>query len=100
MSIPTNSMQAFNQFTIEHKDLFYKYLFIQLKIAIGKNRSVIEFFRLGNTQYIFKLDSQYYEDSIQQMQNYFIEHENYDMASKCIALLDKHKVNMVIKSSR
>lgn len=91
--LPTDSVSTVHYFMNKNKGLMYGFLFNQLRTAVKNDWPFTELFRVGHTQLVAKIESKDYEKSILDMQQYFIESEEFEKAGLCTKLLDRNRVN-------
>jgi hypothetical protein len=98
--LPTDSMPTLQYFMNNNRELVYSFLLTRMKDAIEHNWTSMEIFRVGKTNFVARIDQENYEQSIIDMKNFFVEKQEYEKAAMCSALLDKHRVNMMLQSQK
>ena len=93
--LPTNSIPTVHYFMNKNKDLMYGFLLKNLSKAISHNWPFIELFRVGQTPLVARIEKKDYEQSILDMQKFFVESEAFEKAGQCNKLLDKNKINQI-----
>lgn len=98
--LPTNSISTVQQFMRDNKDLAYGFIFKEMKRAISENKQIIELFRVGETPFVARIKKEDYEKSLLDMQQYYIESEEYEKAEVCDKMLKRNRVNQLIELSK
>lgn len=83
---------------MDYKEFMYSYSLDFFAEAIEENQDKVQFFRIGDTDYVIEVDKEDMADSLTKMMDFYVSKELYEQAQYCKELLDKHQINMLIDS--
>ena len=97
--LPDKSIAVWKSFWEENKLLIYKYVVKQIKVAVeeGKNRAYLFGFENDNTK--VWIDRKGYAESLDKALNYFVELEEFELATKTQKVINKFHIDEVIRQS-
>lgn len=96
--LPCNSYQKVIEFIAKNREFVYRYMLDLIDAGIENNWPTIEYFRVGNTDFVVLLEKKNIENSLLNLREFFVNTELYEYASKCNKLLDRHRVNLLLDS--
>lgn len=99
-SVPITSVAILQQFTDKNRSLIYRLMLKKIKVAIDKNLTKADLFRLGNTPQVASVNKESFKTSLNEMIAWFVKNEEYEYAADAKKLLSKFCVNEIIEKSK
>lgn len=98
--VPTNSMFTLNSFLTENPDLAFPFLVGEITKAVANDWEQVELFRVGNTPFVARVMRTEFSTVLEDAMKYYTKMQNFEMAKRCRILLDRHKVNLLLESTK
>jgi len=99
-TLPQLPPQVLNEALEEHREKIWKYLYKRVEKAVVEDLDEIYLWRIERTHLVLFLNRAQYEGCLDEMKKFFIKTEEYEYIPFCNELIDKIKVNEVIRASR
>lgn len=98
--LPMESPEVLKKFTESHKDLLDRFIFLNLRHAIKNNEPEVILFKLGGSDFIGKIESKDYEETLKMLDSKFLKAQEYELVSDCRKLQNQLYINRVINESQ
>ena len=96
LKIPRNLVPKLSQFQKKHPELIGKYFLQKIKLAVLKNESRTQLYRIGNTNNVAGVEYQEYAPMLEVMKDQFVKVELYELAKECQELIHTIHINQLI----
>jgi hypothetical protein len=96
LKLPYSSVELLNEFSQKHRSLLFRFMMKKIKAAIKDKQPYTNFFRMGNTAKIARMNRDEFSKSLNEMIVWFSEKEEYEFAAEARDILNELQVSNVI----
>lgn len=90
MSLPSDN-RVLEKYIDENKLKLMENVIDSIEYAVSKNLPITEVFAFFNTDFIITINDYTFKDNVQQIYDYYIKNENYELCPRVVKLLTKLK---------
>lgn len=94
--LPMPAPQILQQFVEENRASINTFIYRKLKHGVLNDLSEVVLWRLADTSKFTIIERKDFAETLDKLGMYFIQTEQYEHASSCKRLIDKHNINRVI----